>query len=232
MIQVNLLPDVKQQYLRAQQTKYLVVVGSVFLSLIFLVVLGLLFLYVQLVQPRHRANIQQDIDAGISTLKEKENSVKIVTVQGVLEQIPALQDKKLITSSVFTYLSDFTPKSVNYSEIRIDTTTNIMTLSGQADTLEQTNELANNLKSANFSYTQNDAQQDVQPFAKVVFTSLGKAEQTTGGKDVSFQLTFTFNPVMFDQSIKNPKLSVNAASEQLLLPTTQPFTGDQVGGGQ
>lgn len=227
MVQVNLLPDVKQEYLRSQQVKYLVVVAAILFSFVSLIILGLLFAYVQVVQPHHRTNVQQDIDGGIQELKNKENAVKIVTVQGVLEQIPALQDKKMLTSSLFTYLTNFTPKGVNYSEVKLDLTNNTISVSGQANTLEQTNELANNLKGATFTYTQNDNQQDTKPFSRVVFASLGKSEQSTSGKEVAFQLTFTFDPVMFSQGITNPALSVNASSEKLLLPTEQVFGNTQ-----
>ena len=231
MIQINLLPDVKQEYLRAQQTKQLVIVLSVVASILSMTLLVLLFLYVQLVQPRHRANVQRDIDSGITELKSKQDAVKIVTVQGVLEQLPALQDKKMITSSVFGYLTSFTPKAISYNEVKLDLASNTLTLTGQAQALEQTNELANNLKSATFTYTSGDSQQSIQPFSKVVFASLGKSEQSSGGKDVAFQLTIAIDPVMFNQATTNGKLTVDAASEKLLLPSAQPF-GETTNGGQ
>lgn len=230
MIQVNLLPDLKQQYLKAQQIKHLVVVAAVLASLISLIILAMLFLYVQVVQPRHQANLQRDIDSGLSELKSKEDGVKIVTVQGVLEQVPALQDKKPLTSQLFTYLTNVTPKGVSYSELRLDLINNTLSLTGQANALEQTNELANNLKSASFSYSQNDAQQSLQPFSRVVFTSLGKSDQTSASKSVAFQLSMTIDPILFNQGVSNAKLSVDAASEKLLLPSAQPFEANPSGG--
>jgi len=224
MIQINLLPDLKREYIKAQQTKHLVVVGAILSILVSVALLILVFLYVQVVQPRHRSNLQHDIDASLQELKAKKDGVKIVTVQGVLEQIPQLQDKKLITSSFFGYFTSFTPKAVSYSEVKLDFTANTLSLTGQAGTLEQTNELANNLKSANFTYSVKDANQSLQPFSRVVFASLGKSEQTaSGSKPVSFQLNATFNPIMFNEATKDGKLTVNASSEQLLLPTEQPF---------
>ncbi|MFO0970947.1 MAG: hypothetical protein U0520_01200 [Candidatus Saccharimonadales bacterium] len=232
MIQINLLPDVKQEYLRAQQTKHLVVVASVLLSLISVVVLAILFLYVQVVQPRHRANLQRDIDSGLNELKGKQDAVKIVTVQGVLEQIPALQDKKLLTSRLFTYLTSVTPQSVNYGEVRLDLTANTVSLTGQANTFEQTSELTNNLKSAMFTYKQGDNESKVQPFSRIVFTSLGKSDQTDTTRSVAFQLTFSVDPALFNEGVSEGKLTVDAASEKLLLPSAQPFGAAPVSGGQ
>lgn len=224
MIQVNLLPDVKREYLKAQQVKHMFTVVSILATLTAISLLILLFVYVQVVQPRHRINLQKDIDSGISELKAKEDAVKIVTVQGVLEQIPGLEDRQLITSKLFDYLVAFTPRDVSYTEIKLDLAANTLSLSGKTTTLERANVLANNLKSADFSYKQNDATQKIKPFSNIVFTSLGKTDQAEDNKNVNFQITLQFNPVMFNQGIKDTKTTVNASSEELLLPTTQPFS--------
>lgn len=223
MIQVNLLPDVKREYLRAQQVKHTFTIGSILITILAVSLMGLLFAYVQVVQPRHRVNLQKDIDTAITDLKNKEDAVKIVTVQGVLEQVPGLQDRKLITSKLFTYLTEFTPRDVSYSEIKLDLATNTLSLGGQSNTIEQANVLANNLKSANFTYKQDDASQNLKPFSNIVFGSLNKTEQAVSGKNVSFQVSFQVDPILFSQKISDNKISVNAASEELLLPTTQPF---------
>lgn len=223
MIQINLLPDVKQEYLKAQQMKHAFTVVSILASLAAVAVLGLLFAYVQIVQPRHRANLQKDIDSGISEIKDKKDAVEIVTVQGVLDQIPALQDKKLITSNIFQYLSSFTPRDVAYSEIKLDFNTNTAVFTGQTTTLERANVLANNLKSAKFNYKEGDSNQSLKPFSSIVFSSLGKTEQADSTKDVGFQITLQFDPLLFNQKITNQKITVNASSEELALPTEKPF---------
>ena len=231
MIQINLLPDVKREYLRSQQMKHMFVVGSVLITFLALSALILLFAYVQVVQPRHRANLQKDVDSGVTELKNKTDAIKIVTVQGVLEQIPALQDKKLITSNLFGYLGEFTPRDVSYSEVKLDLAANTMTLSGQTTSLERANVLANNLKSAKFAYKQKDSAATIQPFTSVVFASLGKAEKADSGKNVSFEITLSLNPIMFAQDVTDQQITVNASSEELLLPTAQPFSDSSSPGG-
>lgn len=224
MIQVNLLPDVKRDYLHAQQMKHTFIIGSVLITMAVLVALGLLFAYVSFVQPRHQANLQSDIDEGIAELKEVEDAVKIVTVQGVLEQIPAVQDKKMITSKLFDRLLSFTPRDVSYNDVQLDLAANTLSLSGRTTTLERANALANNLKSAKFNYKQGDAASEIRPFTSVVFSSLGKSEQSDGsGSSVSFKISFQIDPVLFKQGITEDKITVNATSEELLLPTTSPF---------
>lgn len=229
MIQVNLLPDVKREYLHAQQVKHLFTVVSILATLLAVSLMGLLFAYVQFIQPRHRANLQKDIDAGISQLKSKDDGVKIVTVQGVLEQLPTLQDQKLITSRLFGYITEFTPRDVSYSSVTLDLSANTLTLGGQTTTLERANALANNLKSATFAYRQDDADKTAKPFSNIVFSNLGKTEQADGGNDVSFSIILQLDPIMFNQSISNARISVNASSEELLLPSDKPFNNAGAG---
>lgn len=224
MIQINLLPDVKREYLKAQQMKHMVVVISVVITLASLVLLALLFSFVQFGQPRHVKNLQSDIDTSIAKLKDTKDAVKIVTVQGVLEQIPSLQDQEPTTSRLFNYVTSFTPQGVSYTEVRLDLNENTLTLTGQSTDLEQANVLANNLKSAKFTYKTDNEKQTIDPFKSVVFSSLGKVEQAENGKNVNFQLSFTLDAIMFNEAMKEPAIAVNGASEQLLLPTDKPFS--------
>ena len=224
MIQINLLPDVKHEYLRTQQVKHTFVVASGLISVVVITLTVLLFMYVRVAQPQHRKNLQKDIDSNISQIKQKSDASKIVTVQGVLEQIPKIQDKKTITSNVFGYLTSFTPRDVAYGEVKLDLAASTLNLSGSAVSYEQAQVLANNLKSAQFTYMVDGSEQKVKPFSAVVFQSLGKAESATNGKPVSFQLSVTFDPVMFDQGISKQSITVDASSEQLLLPNASLFT--------
>lgn len=221
--QINLLPDVKREYLKAQQMKRIFVVVSIIITIAVLIALVMLIIFVKLGQPRHIKHLQSDVNTSIKQLKETKDAVKIVTVQGVLEQLPGLQDKEPTTSRMFGYLASFTPQGLSYSEVKLDLSGNILTLSGQSDNLEQANLLANNLKSAKFTYKKDNVKQSFVPFKSVVFSNLGKSEQVESGKSVSFQLSFEFDPLLFDQSLAESAITVNGASESLLLTTEKPF---------
>ncbi len=223
MVQINLLPDVKQEYLKSQQSKHTFVIGAALVSALFITILALVYAYVSIAQPRHLTNLQNDIDDALKQSKEVPNAVEIVTVQGALEQLPGLQDKKQISSRLFSYINSFTPKDVSYAEIKLDLSTNTLTLRGETTNYEQTNVLANNLKSAELTYTQNDSSTTIKPFSQVVFTSLGKAEQATTTKTVSFQIDMQIDPAMFGEAISKPSIKVKADSKELLIPTAKPF---------
>ncbi len=223
MVQINLLPDVKQEYLKSQQSKHTFVIGAALVSALFITILALVYAYVSIAQPRHLTNLQTDIDESTKQSKEVTDAVEMVTVQGALEQLPGLQDKKQITSRLFGYINSFTPKDVSYAEIKLDLSTNILTLRGETTNYEQTNVLANNLKSAQLTYTQNDSAATIKPFSQVIFTSLGKAEQATTNRTVSFQIDMQVDPTMFGEGISKPSIKVKADSKELLIPTAKPF---------
>lgn len=230
MIQVNLLPDVKQEFIKAQQLKHTVLVGAILISVAVAALTILFFAYVQVVQPRIQQSVQKDIDEGIQALKQKPNAQRIVTVQGVLEQIPALKDKQLVTSRTFEYLQQFTPRSVKYSRVNLNHETNTFILSGSTVSYESAHVLANNLKSAQFTYKQAENEQTIKPFSGVVFSNLGKSESSTGDNTVSFELTFQFDPLLFSPGISKQSIKVNASSEQMLLPEEKPFDEEVTGG--
>jgi Tfp pilus assembly protein PilN len=233
MIQINLLPEVKQLYLRSQQTKHTVIVTAILVSIVTLILLILMFVYVQFIQSMHRDNLQKDIDSSVHQLKRKKNAVKIVTVQGALEQLPEIQNKKVLASSLFEYLKSFTPRDVGYDTVTLDVVNNSLTLQGGANSTEKANILANNLKSAKFSFTKENETQVVNtPINNILFNDLSKAEQSQQGRAVTFNIVFTFDPLLFSQGISNKKLTVNAASEELLLPTATPFISNPSGGAQ
>lgn len=219
MVKINLLPDLKLEYLHSQQTKRAVIVGSALVSISGIALLILFFVYVQVIQPQHRANIQTDIDSAVSQMSQVPDGVKMVTTQGALEQLPALQDKKNITSRLFGYIKSFTPRTVSYTEVRLDLETNTLSFTGVTKDLKQANILANNIKSAELSYKQNDSQQKMKPFSKVVFTNLGRADSTNEKDLVSFQVDFQVDPIMFNQSLEDIKITVDAASKELLIPS-------------
>lgn len=223
MIQINLLPDVKQEYLRTQQIKHAVIVIAVLVSIVSLGIAALLFIYVQVVQPQYQKAVQNDIDQGIEELKNKPDAQRLVTVQGVLEQISSVKDQQQVLSRTFAYLREFTPRNVSYTRINVALDTNTITLAGGAESYEQAHILANHLKSAQMTYRQNDAEQTITPYANVVFANLSKAEEATDSRPVTFEISFQFDPILFNPTITDQKVTVNASSEELLLPDTQPF---------
>ena len=84
--------------------------------------------------------------------------------------------------------------------------------------------MANNLKSAQLTYVENDVKNTIKPFSQVVFTNLGKADQTDSANTVSFQVDMQYDPTLFRERIAKPVITVKADSKDLLIPTAKPFS--------
>ena len=61
MVQFNLLPDVKQQYIKAVYRRRLITLVCVVVGVAFLVIFVLTFLFVQVNQTRHLSHLDKDI---------------------------------------------------------------------------------------------------------------------------------------------------------------------------
>lgn len=120
MIQLNLLPDVKLEYIKARQKKRLVVSVASVASIAFLAIMLLLLFYVKVVQNEHLNNLNKDITAKTKELKEKPDLEKILTIQNQLNSLPGLHDNKVISSRLFDYLTQLTPSEATISDVTID----------------------------------------------------------------------------------------------------------------
>lgn len=215
MVQINLLPDIKKQYIKSQQIKHTVIVASVLISVVAFTIAALLFAYVRIVQPQHRANLQTDIDAAVSRQKEFPDAAKLVTIQNALKQIGQLQNSRSITSRSFAYVASVTPLDITYRSINYDSVSGLMTLTGTAKDTDITNELANNIKSATYTYQENNQEVTGKPFTSSRFSSpISKSEEDG---TVAFTMEIGIAPELFAENRSGIEIHVDASSEKLLM---------------
>jgi len=211
MIQFNLLPDVKQEYLKAKRTRQLVVVISFAVSATALTVLVLLFVSVKLVQQKSMRDADGDITKYSAQLKAIPNIDKILTVQNQLSTLNTLHDAKVVPSRMFAYLQQLTPSTVSLNSATIDYTASTLSLGGQATALNQVNVFADTLKETTFTTSANTT--ETPAFSNVVLTSFSRADD-----GASFSITLSFKPDIFvttnDVTLTVPKL-VTSPQQQL-----------------
>jgi len=194
MIQFNLLPDIKVQYIRARRQKHLVVLGStvaIIASLVFIVVLVSIVFGVQ---RKSIADLSSDITAAANQLKGTQDLTKMLTVQSQLTALPALHNEKPSASRIFGYISQSTPADVTISRLLVDFTGQSMTISGAADTLETINTFADTLKFATFR-TAGQSDNELHAFSNVVLATFGRDT-----KGASYTITLNFDPTIFSET--------------------------------
>jgi Tfp pilus assembly protein PilN len=199
-MQFNLLPDVKQEYLKTRRTRQLVLLIAFAASAASLTVLVLLLVSVKLVQTKSMHDADKDITKYSNQLKAIPDIDKILTVQNQLNTLTGLHDQKAVASRTFGYLQQLTPSSVSLTSMAADYTANTISLTGSALSLDQVNLYADTLKQTKFTSDKKDA--EPKAFSDVVLSTFARDD-----KGATFTLTLTFQPDIFS-SADDVKLTV------------------------
>ena len=222
MITLNLLPDIKKEYLNTQRFKRLFIVGSIVISSVFIAGAVLLALFVFGVQRLQLSNTQSEIDSSLSQLQSVQDLDKIVTIQKQLEVLPGLHNDKPAANRLFGYLSTLVPSSVNLSKVEImfDADTLGGELSGSAPSPKDVNIFVDTLKNAEFTYTGADA--PIKPFYSVVL-----ADPIVEADEVTYKISIKFDALLFDNTLQGAKLSVpNITTSNSVTERPSLFEGD------
>lgn len=227
MIQFNLLPDVKLQYIKAQRLKRLVIVMSTLVSGVCLAVFIVLFLYVRVSQKQEIADLTDDINKSKSTLQQA-GIGKVLTIQNQLTSLSNLHGQKVISSRLFGYLTKVTPSQATISTVNVDFLANTMSIQGNADSLPTINKFVDTLKFTEYPSAEKD--ENGNPILKRAFKNVVLANYSIGGDKagesarLGYTINFVFEPVIF----ANIKPGSGQPDIELTVPqitTTQSETG-------
>lgn len=204
MVQFNLLPDVKLEYVKAQRTKHLLTLVSVVVSIASLGVLAISIFSVDVVQKKSLHDLDGDISRYSNELKNVKDLNKILTVQNQLGTLTNLHDQKPVASRLFDYLTKVTPKQASLDKLTVDFSQNTMTIGGAAPSLDVVSTYTDTLKKTNYKVGDGSMQ---HAFSNVVLTNFGRNDQ-----GASFNITFSFDPAIFD-SANNITLTVPVSAD-------------------
>lgn len=205
MIQLNLLPDVKLEYIKAERERRLVIVVSTLATTVAIGILFLNFGFGQL-QKKHLSDLNSDISTKSHKLQAQPEINKILTVQNQLKSLTALHDAKPAAGKMFDFLNQLTPVEVSISSLQMDYTTQIVTLSGSAKAISDVNRYVDTLKFTTYSTEFNKT--DTKAFSNVVLSSFAVAANSTANAlPVSYSVTFMNDPLLFS-TVSPAKLKV------------------------
>lgn len=228
MIEVNLVPDVKQELIRAQRVRAAVISISILAGIIAIGVVVMLAVYSYGVQSVRSAILDGNIKSGSDKLASVEDLSKTLTIQNQLEKMSSLNSEKTITSRVFDMLNAIIPREPNdvkISNLRVDTSTNFVTIEGQAQNSYAAVEVfRKTIEGSIVKYTTADQEETQQvPLATNVSTSdTSYGEDSSGVKVLRFTMSFTYATELFAPTSKNVKIEVttkgNATDSYLGVP--------------
>jgi Tfp pilus assembly protein PilN len=207
MIQFNLLPDVKLEYVKAQRSKHLLTVISTLVSIAAVALLIVSIVSVDVVQKKSLSDLNSDIKRYSTQLKSVKDLDKILTVQDQLGTLTTLHDQKPVASRMFAYISQVVPQQVDLDKLTLDYTAGTLTFGGTAPTIDAVSTFTDTLKATTYK---TDANTKGHAFSGVVLGSFSRDE-----KGASFTITCTFDPVIFNsQDAVTLKVPATADADQ------------------
>ncbi|MEX1995191.1 MAG: PilN domain-containing protein, partial [Candidatus Saccharimonadales bacterium] len=230
-VQFNLLPDIKLQYVKSQQTRNRVISLSILVSGVALGIFLLLLIFTVIIQKKQLSDADKQIVATTAEIKSIDGIEKALTVQNQLTTLSGLHQNKHVSSRIFGYLSQLTPPNVSLGRLSMDFSTNTLVLEGTANSQSTVNTFIDTLKFTKYQIGSTDSFH--QAFPSVVESSFSVIPPK-----VSYALTVQFDPKLFSNNLlssagvpQEPKLQVpnQVTTRSSVDPANFPFNG-QVGG--
>jgi len=211
MIQFNLLPSVKQEYIKTQRIKRLVVSVSFIASAVALGILVISLFSVYIVQRKAINDLNDSVKQYSTTLKNTPHVSDILTVQSQLNSLSRLNGQKPVASRLFGYLSQLTPTQATISDLHVDFALKSLSISGNAPSFEIVNTFVDGLKFTNYSVAGSTA-------SKPAFSGVVTSSFSRNAKTATYTITMSFDPTIFDVA-NDVQLSVGSQQQNL---TQQP----------
>ncbi len=226
MIEINLVPDVKQELIHAERVRSVVISLTILIGLVAVGIVVLLSLWVFGVQAARGALTDNTIKKESAKLSSVEDLSSSLTIQNQLAVLPSLQQNKQIDSRIFDVLTTINPpapNTVSISKLAIDSTAKTISIDAQSaggypalDVFKKT------ILATKFQYTDSGSIQSVP-----LTTSISDGDRSYG-KDADdatvlrFSLVFSypdelFKPYLTDAKVVGPG-TTNVTDSYLGLP--------------
>ncbi len=211
MITINLLPDIKKDYINARRQRNKVVGWSIFAGggAIVLVIISLIIIAAQWVVVN---NTRENVEALSQELADKEDVIELITVQNQLQVLPELHLQKPKIDRLFEYLQSLTPEGVRLSSVRLDMDRQILEITGNARSIRDFNALVDTYKATLYQAQSVDSNGDSTSFSSPLAAfedvrSVMSIDAAT--QNANFRITMEFDPAIFDARYPSVRISAN-----------------------
>lgn len=210
MIEINLVPDVKQEFLRSQRLRGRVISGSIVVCLAAGGVIVLLGVLLGAQTVRDALADQSIKDQYNKLVNDNKDLNKIVTIQSQLANISSLNDNKKITSRLLDTLNAVnpqTPNNVQMSKVVLDPTTKLITIEGTASAgFNAADALKKTILNTSIAYTKNGTDGTVPLASDVTLGESGYGEDQTGKKVLHFKMSFAHPAELLANTVTNVRV--------------------------
>ena len=135
MYEINLVPDVKKEMIKAQKTRNITLFFC-FIASVAAVVLALVFIGIKTGQDLAISGQDKQMSAMSKKINEYDGMNEILTVQAQLNKMSEIAENKTVLSRIFNVFSVLLPSGadrVTLSELNINVATGVLSFDAQAD---------------------------------------------------------------------------------------------------
>ena len=222
MIQFNLLPDVKVDYLKTKRISRLIMVGAIILAAVVVFATGSLYFQSsrqagKLVELTDEANdIFRNIEStailalsqGGDNTSTSSDINELLTIQSQLSALTDLHEQKVAVYRFQEYFEKIIPDGIIIDSIGFDFDGHEFSISGEAEAVAGKSSLANANKLIDtFRFTEYTLGDDASTKQLPFVASASNLSLQEGGGAI-FTITGTFDPAIFDPQINNIVMTV------------------------
>lgn len=209
MITLNLLPEVKLEYLRTRRLKAKVIGSAVLVTMIAIGLVILVAGWVYGAQALQKSYLTGEIEKNAKALKAIPDIEKYLTIQNQLANLSTLHADKNDFSRLLTFLPTLNPaapRNVTLTNIELKSTDELNSLQFQGEAKDYTglNTFRDTLANATLKY---DGKTE-KLFTNVTISSSALEQGQGGTPVVTFNIDTTYNASAFLSSIKTPQVEV------------------------
>ena len=214
MIEINLIPDVKQELLQAQRARNTVITFSIFTGVAALGVVILLVLYVFGAQTVRSVIADDAINRGNEQLSQVQDLSETLTIQNQLVQIDSLHQTKKLESRIFEVLEAVLPPSPNQVQIAnlsLNNELGSLVVEGQTPNFETLEIFKKTIDGALVTYAQDEEEISEKLAENISISDVSYGDDVSGNRVLRFTLSFTYPEILFLAS--TPTIVIKLSNE-------------------
>ncbi|MDB5168442.1 MAG: hypothetical protein JWO55_700 [Candidatus Saccharibacteria bacterium] len=210
MIEINLVPDVKQELINAQRVRTNVVSLSIIVGIGAIGVVVMLAIWVFGVQTTRGYVHDKTIKVESENLLKVPDLSNTLTIQNQLNELLAMHNDKHVSSRIFDVLAAIQPPAPNkiaISNVTLDSATKKITFEAQAESAYTGLEVfKKTINATKFEFTKGEQRQSVPLASGMSHGDLSYGEDVTGVQVLRFTISFTYPDELFARTANNPTI--------------------------
>lgn len=207
MIEINLVPDVKQELLKAQRVRTSVISLAIVVGIGAVGVVVVLAMWVFAVQAARDVITDNTIKSESQKLSAVEDVSNTLTIQNQLAKLASMHDSKHIDSRIFDILTTINPpapNTISITKLTLDSNDSSVKIEAQAVNGYPALEVfKKTIGATKFEYTHDGEKKSVALATSMSDSDRSYGEDASGAKVLRFTLSFTYSEELFSRTSQN-----------------------------